>query len=486
MTIESKDDGQKEESITEPFIVPPNDAHDENTIETEQYILENIWIMPLYFAAYLLLMLTIIGMIEEIQQWLFGITISEMQQSQGWGNGDGTGTQYDIVAGAVYGVASLIAQMPISYIADKQWISREILLFCSIFICSLSTFFMGISQYYYQVAILRFSFGFCYSFAYPLISSLIVDVFPYKYRTLAFGIFNLGWSIGYGICYIVGDIITQYSNNWRLSWYIMGIIGIVIAFVFCCVPKINKYKIGQKNNKNLLNNNELKDMHEEKVSMSLVVKYVCSSKSLMLLFLSCLWRAAGGQIWGYQANNFYRNIKHQTDIQIAKYMAWQFSVGSSIGQILSGFMSDKLPNFFPNTNSIIVRLWILVISNLICFPFAVGGLMLSPPYCYLSLLVMNIFSETIWTVVPVIISQLAPKHMKTTTFAIFYWFTGLGTFTTVLVTPLQHLFHSYFWAIFALFPVTYGSVALGYFWVIFTYKKDLKKAHKQMINQMIN
>eukprot|EP01084_Bolivina_argentea_P272297 463598_1 len=124
-----------------------------------------VWVISVRLAIYVLWLLTLILMILEIQEWLFSITISEMQKSQHWGPGDGTGKQYDFVAGPVYATSTIIATLPMSYIVDKKWFSREILLFTSIFMCSLCSFFIGYSIHYWQVVLLRLSFGLFQSYS---------------------------------------------------------------------------------------------------------------------------------------------------------------------------------------------------------------------------------------------------------------------------------------------------------------------------------
>ena len=126
-------------------------------------------------------------------------------------------------------------------------------------------------------------------------------------------------------------------------------------------------------------------------------------------------------------------------------------------------------------NSIIIRLWILVIALILSFPCAAGILILNPPLCYWSYFLMYFVSEMWISVAVTLVLEFAPKHMRNTFLSVYYFTIALAGYAPLAVTPLQMALNSYFWAIFIMFPFIYGTSAIWFFLVIFTYKRDLQK-----------
>ena len=125
-------------------------------------------------------------------------------------------------------------------------------------------------------------------------------------------------------------------------------------------------------------------MEVDKISIKSVLIFIFSSPSLLLLLFASLYRNSGGYVWAYQANNYFSNVKNQSKKQIAQYLGWIPATSGSIGCLIGGILGDKIiknkPSWF--------RIWILVIANILSFPFSTGTLLLKPPLCYFSLFIM--------------------------------------------------------------------------------------------------
>ena len=70
------------------------------------------------------------------------------------------------------------------------------------------------------------------------------------------------------------------------------------------------------------------------------------------------------------------------------------------------------------------RIWVLVISNLLSFPFAAGVVLLDTPYGYMSLFGMYIFSEMWISVAVTLLIDLSPPNMRATVLSIYYFLIG--------------------------------------------------------------
>lgn len=483
-----------------------------------------------YVAIYVLFILTITFMLAQIAMWLLGITSADMQTDQGWGPGDGKGEEYDFLAGPVFAVMSIISTLPVGYIVDKNWISREIFLSLSCFIWSASTVLTGYSTQYWQIVIYRMVSAMSTATAQPLCASIITDFFPSKIKTSAMAIFNFGIYVGFSLTFGVGNYVSQ-QYSWRYAWYIFGYIGGGLGIIIFCLPKYKQpivqfqeipnveqqqqtatrgnlrkrhknqsseadidYSSTEMTDKNTSDNltpfeSEESDIMEiEIVTFKSVIKYYVETPSLIILLIASLYRNCGGYVWGYQANIFLETVKGQSKNEIAQWMGWIAAVGGSFGCLLGGALSDRLAAKYGKgsndtqfiQSTVTIRIWVLVIASLISGPLAAGMIFLDPPYCYWSLFTMYFFSEMWISITVTIVAELSPEYMKSTLLSIYYFVIAWAGFSPQLVTPIENLV-GYQWAIFILWPGIYGSVSILFFAVIFTYKRDLRK--KRALNQ---
>ena len=466
--------------------------------------------------------------------WLLAVTGSNMQTDQGWGSGDGTGSEYDFLAGPVFAVMSIISTLPVGYIVDKRWIGRETFLSISCFVWSASTVLTGYSEQYWQIVIYRMVSAMSTATAQPLCASIVSDFFPSKIRTSAMAIFNFGIYIGFSIVYGVGNWVSQ-EYSWRYAWFIFGYLGGAMSIMIFCLPQhkpIVDFKEipdveKQQNEMNAtrgygrkrgpqtqaseadieFSSTELADVGphgtengasnqsstfqseetdiiqiEQRVSFKSVIAYYMKTPSLIILLIASLYRNCGGYVWGYQGNNFLENEKGQTSNQIASWLGWIPAVSGSIGCLLGGALSDRLASKYGKgsndtqfiQSTITIRIWVLVVASLISGPLAAGMLILDPPYGYWSLFCMYFFSEMWIAITVTIVAELSPDYMKSTLLSIYYFVIAWAGFSPQLVTPIEKLV-GYFWAIFILWPGIYASVSILFLAVIFTYKRDLRK-----------
>ena len=401
-----------------------------------------------------------------------------MQTDQRWGPGDGTGAEYDFLAGPVFATMSILCTLPTGYIADKQWISREHFLSLACFIWSGSTILTGYSAVYWQVVITRMISAMTTATAQPLCASIISDFYPSQVLTSAMAIFNFGIYVGFSITYGVGNYVSE-QYSWRYAWYLFGAIGIVLSFIIFCLPKYRRATTTPKMqpNGNAVHDSAIEEHTDKEVDIQSVIKYYMKSPSLIILLIASLYRNCGGYVWGYQANNFLSIEKGQSEQEIAKWMGWIPAVAGSIGVLLGGALSDRLAFKYGNdglSSTVTLRIWILVIASLISGPLAAGSVFLEPPYCYWSLFAMNFFSEMWICITVTIVAELSPSHLKSSLLSVYYFVIAFAGYSPLLVTPIANEV-GYFWAIFILWPGIYTSVSLLFFLVIFTYQRDMRK-----------
>ena len=226
-------------------------------------------------------------------------------------------------------------------------------------------------------------------------------------------------------------------------------------------------------------------MQQQPVTIGKVLWYMAKTPSLCLLLFASFYRNCGGYVWGYQADNYFVNETLDDNYTVATWLGWVPMVAGSIGCLLGGIISDKLAGNTMSSASenltlkiqktVIQRIWVLVIANLMSFPFAAGVLLIDSPYCYLSLFGMYLFSEMWISVAITLVIEFSPSNMRATMLSVYYFCVGLAGFAPLLVTVVERWMNSYKWSMFILFPCVYGSSSILFFFVIFTYQRDLRK-----------
>lgn len=155
-------------------------------------------------ALYVLFVLTLTWMLAQMATFMLGVTAESMQREQNWGPGDGLGREYDFLAGPVFAVMSMAGTLPVGFVVDKRWISREWFLGIACIVWSVATVLTGASTHYFQLVIYRMVLAIATSAAQPLGASIVSDFYPPAIRASAMAIFNfgiyIGFSAAYGVC----------------------------------------------------------------------------------------------------------------------------------------------------------------------------------------------------------------------------------------------------------------------------------------------
>ena len=470
---------------------------------------------------------------------LLGVTSSNMQSDQGWGKGDGTGPEYDFLAGPVFAIMSISSTLPVGYIVDKRWIGRETFLAISCFIWSVSTVLTGYSQKYWQIVVYRMISAMSTATAQPLCASIVSDFFPSKIKSSAMAIFNFGIYIGFSIAYGIGNWVSQ-DYSWRYAWFIFGYLGAALSILIYCLPKYkappmakleeiadietpkqtmpSKIKsnisrgYGRKRGpptevseadidfsstemtENASNNNskqssfqsEIEETDimevEQRVTFKSVVAYYVKSPSLIILLIASLYRNCGGYVWGYQANNFLENEKGQSSKQIASWLGWIPAVAGSIGCLLGGALSDRLAAKYgkgSNDTQFIQSTVTIRIWVLVVASLISGplaaGMLFLNPPYGYWSLFGMYFFSEMWIAITVTIVAELSPSYMKSTLLSIYYFVIAWAGFSPQLVTPIEKLVGYFWAIFILWPGIYASVSILFFAVIFTYKRDLRK-----------
>lgn len=364
---------------------------------------------------------------------------------------DGTGILYQVVAGPVFNVLYIVAGVFVGFLADYghrvAWLSLSVLFW------SVATGLTGLVQTYWQLAILRGFLAIGAAGCTPFAVRIMSDFFPQELRGTAMGVYYWGIYFGYSLAFAIGNQINR-SLNWRWVFYISGMAGVVVGpIIFLTVwePKSKKNKEKEEDspdNDKTAMSASLTDRKSSFLSrMVLIFKTFlpCFSPGLFLLCFAGSIRNAGGYVWAYNTQQFFEDYRGYSSQHIESYMSWIPLAGGSLGAVLGGVISD----FLVKGRSPYVRIWVLIVSQVVAAPFAAGALFLKTPLCFLSLIPANVFGEMWIGVTTAVVIDLVPKQIRTTAIAVYLFIiTLIGGNFNVLVSPLKTAFDDYKWALF--------------------------------------
>lgn len=133
-----------------------------------------------------------------------------------------------------------ITHLFIGFITDRV---RKIKLFFAALVLgwSLCTIMVGFVHSYRDILILRYALGVFEAVNFPICLMLIANLFPARERTLAAGIFSSG---GFLATLAAPKFTIYFSTvyNWRYSFIIAGLLGMIWLLPWFCIYRDKKYQ----------------------------------------------------------------------------------------------------------------------------------------------------------------------------------------------------------------------------------------------------
>jgi MFS family permease len=155
-----------------------------------------------------------------------------------------TDTQFSLLQGFAFSLFYAVMGMPLAYLADR--FARPRIIATGIALWSLATTACGVSQNFLHMFLARMSVGVGEAALSPGTYSMLSDYFPREKLGRAVGIYSLGSFIGGGIAFLIGgyviNLLKQMTTvslpfvgnvrSWQLTFFIVGLPGLVIALLF--------------------------------------------------------------------------------------------------------------------------------------------------------------------------------------------------------------------------------------------------------------
>ncbi|XP_078406376.1 MFS-type efflux pump MSMEG_3705-like isoform X1 [Cetorhinus maximus] len=388
---------------------------------------------------------------------------------------DGSGWEYQVIAGPVFILVYTFTGIFIGFVADS--VNRKNFLSASLFLWSLMTLLMGFAKHYWQLAILRFGQGISEAGCTPFAVSLIMDYFPKEARGSAMGFYNWGIYAGYSLSYAIGNYVTRANilgQGWRWAFILSAIPGFVVsAIVLLTVRETPPTKT---------DGDEMETAVRPKLTIGQKVLQGLRPfirPSLLLLCVAGSVRNAGGYVWAYNTQ-LYFNLYH-SGVDVGRWLSWIPLVGGCLGALSGGFISDHLVK----RSGLYARVWVLVFSQVLAAPFVAGALWLNPPYCFLSLIPANILGEMGIGVTLTIIVELVAPSIRTPAVAIYIFIiSNVAGNAPLLVTPLTTVWGLRV-ALFVLCPGMYIAGSVLYLLTLCVMRWDQKLASAEELRPLL-
>lgn len=153
-------------------------------------------------------------------------------------------TQFSLVHGFAFALFYATMGIPIARLADTR--SRPLIIAAGIFVWSIATAVCGLTRNFGQLFLARMGVGVGEAALSPAAYSMISDAFPRTQLGLALGVYSLGSFIGSGLAFLIGGTVIGLIGElgiselpwlgpvrpWQLTFFIVGLPGVVIAALF--------------------------------------------------------------------------------------------------------------------------------------------------------------------------------------------------------------------------------------------------------------
>ena len=180
-------------------------------------------------ANLVLAMLLLVYIFNFLDRMMLSILAAPIQADLGLSDG-----QMGLLGGLAFAVLYSTLAVPLSAVADRtsrSWVITIALVFWSAF-----TALCGIAQNFWQIFLARVGVGVGEAGGVAPSYAIIGDYFPPRRRATALAIYSLGIPIGSAIGVLAGGWIAS-TIDWRVAFFVMGGLGILIAPLFKWVVK---------------------------------------------------------------------------------------------------------------------------------------------------------------------------------------------------------------------------------------------------------
>ena len=251
----------------------------------------------------------------------------------------------------------------LGYIADRT--PRQKIIALSAFLWSIATSSCALVRNYIQLVFARALVGVGESGFTSVCPSFIAEKFNPKVRARVLALFALGLPLGSALGYLLGGVLGKHFG-WRLAFFILGLPGMILAFiVYFAIKDTPKKK-------------------EEKPPFNNYLKLLKNKKFLLVCLAQAMgtFTLGGLAAWGPSFLNRY----FAYDIAASgTIFGGLIIVAGALGTLLGGFIGDRWQKQTENG-----YFYTTTLSYLIAFPFGLLAFLMTNKILFFTFLIISI------------------------------------------------------------------------------------------------
>jgi MFS family permease len=394
-------------------------------------------------------------------------------------------TQIGMLQGLAFALLYTFLGLPIARLSDRY--SRRGIIAAGVFIWSIMATLCGLARTAMQLFIARIGVGVGEAALSPAAYSIITDSFPRSKLGSAFGVYNIGITIGAGVAFLVGGIVVAAVSHagatytlpllgevraWQMVFIVTGAPGMVLPLLLLTFREPARRGI-------LRSASAAPTAGLPRPPLREVLGYVWLNRNFYCLHFVALALLAlcGYAVAAWLPTAIVRAYGVSAG-QVGKVLGVSTILMNSTGMLLAGLLCDRLTRKGHKDAPIIVALisacGILVFAGL---PTVMPTVTLVWIAIFTSGLTFNAYNG----VGPQAVNQVTPNQYRAQVSAVYLFVVnalGLGVGPTVVPLLNDHLFHDPSKIRFSLIIVVFcgALIAITLLWIV-------KPIYKQKVTE---
>ena len=380
-------------------------------------------------------------------------------------------TQIGMLQGLAFALLYTFLGLPIARLSDRH--SRRAIIAAGVFIWSIMATLCGLARTAMQLFVARIGVGVGEAALSPAAYSMITDSFPRAKLGSAFGIYNVGITIGAGVAFLVGGIVVAAVSHagasytlpllgevraWQMVFIVTGAPGIVLPLLLLTFREPARRGILRASPADQAVALPRPPLKEVLAYVWLNRKFYCLHFVALALLAMCGYSVAA---WLPTALIRAYGVSYG---QVGKILGVSTILMNSSGMLLAGILCDRLTRSGSKDAPIVVALISACgIAVFACLPY----IMPTVPLVWVAIFVAGITFNAYNGVGPMAVNQVTPNQYRAQVSAVYLFVVnalGLGVGPTLVPLLNDHLFHDplkiRFSLIIVVFCAALGAVTL--------------------------
>jgi MFS family permease len=384
-------------------------------------------------------------------------------------------TQIGMLQGLAFALLYTFLGLPIARLSDRH--SRRAIIAGGVFIWSIMATLCGLARTALQLFVARIGVGVGEAALSPAAYSILTDSFPRSKLGSAFGVYNIGITIGAGIAFLVGGIVVAAVSHagatytlpvlgevraWQMVFIVTGAPGIFLPLLLLTIREPRRRGILRTVSDKPTAALPRPPLREVLGYVWLNRKFYCLYFIALALLSMCGYCVAA---WLPTALIRAYGVSYG---QVGKILGVSTILMNSTGMLLAGVLCDRLTRRGSKDAPIVVALISACgIAVLGCLPSIMPSVML----VWVALFVAGITFNAYNGVGPMAINQVTPNQYRAQVSAVYLFVVnalGLGVGPTLVPLLNDHLFHDPLKIRFSLIIVVFCAAlaAMTLLWIV--------------------